>query len=71
MFVSKHAVFMKKEFLLEDSGNKVELREVQNAQINADHLTGLEDVIHSDKETVDPFETQNLRRTSRTHTIPE
>ena len=31
MFVSKHVMFIEKEFLLEDSGSKVELGEVQNA----------------------------------------
>ena len=40
VFVSKHVVFMEKEFLLEDSRSKIELGEVQNAQTDVDHLTG-------------------------------
>ena len=39
MFVLKHALFMEKELLLEDSGSKVELEEVRNAETNKDHLT--------------------------------
>ena len=31
MFVSKHIVFLENEFLLRDSGRKVELEEVQDA----------------------------------------
>ena len=37
LFVSKHTIFLEKEFLLrEDNGNKVELGEVQNAQTDVD-----------------------------------
>ena len=32
MFVSKHVVFLEKKFILRDSGSKVELGEVQDAQ---------------------------------------
>ena len=40
LFVSKHVVFLEKEFLLrEDSGSKVELSEVQDALTDASHLT--------------------------------
>ena len=35
MFVSKHSIFLEKEFLLRDSGSKVALEEVQDAQIDA------------------------------------
>ena len=69
MFVSKHVVFMEKGFLLKDSRSKVELGEFQDAQTEADHLTGLEAVIHCDEETVDPSEAQALRMTSRTLTV--
>ena len=62
---------MEKEFLLENSGSKVELVKVQNAQIDMDHLNGPEFVIHSDEETVNPSEAQALRRTSRTRSVPE
>ena len=65
MFISKHAMFMEKEFLLEDGQSNVELVEVQNAQTYMDHLTGLEFVIYSDEETVDPSKAQALRGTSR------
>ena len=34
MFVSIHAVFLEKEFILGDSGSKTELEEVQETQIN-------------------------------------
>ena len=34
MFVSNHDVFLEEEFLLRESGRKVELREVQDAQID-------------------------------------
>ena len=40
LFVSKHTVLLKKEFLLrEDSGSKDELGEVQSAQIDTDQPT--------------------------------
>ena len=71
MLVSKHDVFMEKEFFLEDSESKVELREVQNVQSNVDHLTGHEVIIHSDEKIVDPFEAQAFRRISRTHNVLE
>ena len=71
VFVSKDVVFMEKKFLLEDSGIKVELREVQNAQTDVDHLTGYEVVIHIDEGTIDLFEAQAFYRTTRTHTIIE
>ena len=42
LFISKHVVFLEKEFLLrEDSGRKVELSEVQDALTNASHLMNL------------------------------
>ena len=71
VFISKHVVFIEKEILLEDSGSKVELREVQNTQTDATHLIGPQAVIHSHKETVDPFEAQVLRKTGRTRTVQE
>ena len=37
MFVSKHAIFLEKEFLLEEaSGSKIELGEVQEPQMETD-----------------------------------
>ena len=48
VFVSKHVVFMEKEFLIEDSGSNVELGEVQNPQTNVAHLIRPKIVIHSD-----------------------
>ena len=40
VFVSKHPVFLEKEFLLrEDNGSKGELGEVQSAQIDSDQPT--------------------------------
>ena len=70
LFVSKHVVILEKEFLLRgDSRRKVEFGEVQDAQIDADHLTKPEVVIHGDEVAVDPSKTQALCRISRIHTV--
>ena len=72
MFVSKHAVFLEKEFLLrEDSGSKVELSEVQDALTDASHLTEPEAVIHDDELIADSSKTQVFRRTSRIRFVPK
>ena len=72
MFVSKHVVFLEKEFLLrKDSGSKVNLGEVQDPLIDASHLTEPEAVIHEDELEADPSEAQALRRTSRICTFLE
>ena len=72
LFVSKHVVFLEKEFLLrEDSGSKVELSEVQDALTNTYHLTELEVVIHDDELIANSSKTQVIRRTSRIRSIPE
>ena len=66
LFVSKHVVFLEKEFLLrKDSGSKVNLGEVQDPLIDKSHLTEPEAVIHEDELAADPSEAQALRRTSR------
>ena len=58
LFVSKHAVFLEKEFLLrEDSRSKVELSEVQDALTGASHLTEPEAVIHDDEFIADSSKT--------------
>ncbi|KAJ8755827.1 hypothetical protein K2173_024372 [Erythroxylum novogranatense] len=55
VFVSKHAVFLEKEFLLqEDSGSKIELEEVQDARTDADQLAQLKLVTHHDEVTAQP-----------------
>ena len=41
VLVSKHVVFLEKEFLLRDNEKKVELEEVQDAQIDTDQLPKL------------------------------
>ena len=65
MFFSKHVVFLEKEFLLRgDSRSKVELREIQDAQTNANHLIKPRLVIHDDEVATDPSKAQALRRTS-------
>ena len=47
VFVSKHVVFLEKEFLLkEDSGSKVELDKVHDPQINMDQPTDPESITH-------------------------
>ena len=72
LFVSKHVVFLEKEFLLrEDSGSKVGLREVQDALTNASHLTELEAVIHDDELIADSSKTKVIRRISMIHSVPE
>ena len=72
LFVSKHAIFLEKEFLLrEDSGSKVELCEVQDALTDTSHLTELEVVIHDDEFIADSSKTQVSHRTSRIRCVPE
>ena len=72
LFVSKHVVFLEKEFLLrEDSGIKVELSEVQDALIDASHLTEPEAVIHDDELIADSSKTQVFCRTCRIHYVPK
>ena len=72
MFVSKHVIFLEKEFLLrEDSGSKVELSEVQDALTEASHLTEPKAVIHDDELIADSSKTQVFRRTSRMCYVPE
>ena len=47
MFVSRHVVFLRKEFLLnEDSGSKIELDEVHDSQIDMDQLTDPKSMTH-------------------------
>ena len=72
LFVSKHAIFLEKEFLLrEDNGSKVKLSEVQDALTDASHLTEPEAVIHDDELIADSSKTQVFRRTSRICYVPE
>ena len=72
LFVSKHVVFLEKEFLLrEDNGSKVELSEVQDALTDTSHLTEPEAVIHDDEFIADFSKTQVFCRTSRIDSIPE
>ena len=72
MFVSKHVVFLDKEFILrENSGSKVEFGEVQDALTEASHMTKPEVLIQEDELATDPSEAQALRRTSRVCTLPE
>ena len=71
MFVSKHVIFLEKEFLLRDSGSKVELEEIQDVQAEENQLPELEADIHSAEIAANPFEAQALRRSSRIRTVPE
>ena len=68
-FVSKHVVFLEKEFLLIGSRSKVELEEVQGAQTDVDQLPEPKVVIHKYEIVVDPSKAQVLCRTSRIRTI--
>ena len=72
LFVSKHAVFLEKEFLLrEDSRSKVELSEVQDALTDTSYLNEPKAVIHEDEFIVDSSKPQVFRRTSRICSVPE
>ena len=72
LFVSKHVVFLEKEFLLrEDNGSKVELSEVQDALTDTFYLTEPEAVIHDDELIVDSSKTQVFHKTSRIRSVPE
>ena len=72
LFVSKHVVFLEKEFpLREDSGSKVDLSEVQDALTDASHLTEPEAIIHDDELIADSSKTQVFRRTSRIRFFPK
>ena len=72
LFVSKHDVFLEKEFLLrEDNGSKVELVEVQDALTDTSHMTEPEAIIHDDELTIGSSKAQALRRTNRIHTVPK
>ena len=65
MFVSKHVVFLENEFILRDSGSKVELEEVQDARIGSDQLLEFKADIHRDETTVGPSKAQALRMSCR------
>ena len=54
VFVSKHVVFLEKEFLLGDNGSKVEVEEVQDAQTNVYQLLEHEANIHRDEIATGP-----------------
>ena len=72
LFVSKHVVFLEKQFLLrEDSGSKVELNEVQGALTDASHMTEPEAVIHDDEFIADSSKTQVFCRVSRIRSFLE
>ena len=60
VFISKHVVFLEKEFLLRDSGSKVELEEVQHAQAETNQLPEPEAIIHRDEIIVDPSNDNHL-----------
>ena len=71
MFVSKHVVFLEKEFLLKDNGSKDELEEVQDAQTDTNQLLESKADIHRNEILADPSGAQADRRLSRIHTIPK
>ena len=72
LLVSKHVVFLEKEFLLrEDSGSKVKLSEVQDALTDASHLIEPEAVIHGDEFIADFSKTQVFCRTSKIRSVLE
>ena len=68
VFVSKHAVFLEKEFMHKgDSGSKIELNEVQEEQTNIDQSVDPESINRIDE----PSHTQEPRRSSRIRVVPE
>ena len=71
VFASKYVVFLEKEFLLKDSGSKVELEEVQDAQADKIQLPELKADIHRDEMAVNPYGAQALHRSSRIHIVQE
>ena len=72
MFVSKHAVFLEKEFLLnENNGSKIEHDVVHDLQMDMDQPTDPEPVTHDDEVIGEPVETQALRHSTRVRTVPE
>ena len=71
MLVSKHAVFLEKEFLLEASGSKIELGEVLVSQMKVDQLTCPDPISHTDEIMGESIETQTPRRSIRVRTVPK
>ena len=65
MFVSRHATFLEKEFILEgNSGSKIELDKVQEAQTTTDQ-------VETPVLTEQPFVEQPIRRSGRVSRQPE
>ena len=65
MFVVKRAVFLEKEYLLqEDNGNKIDLEEVSDSQINDSSLDEPSSHVVQDN-------TQEVRRSGRVPKQPE
>ena len=72
VFVSKHAVFLEKEFLLKgESGSKIELDEVQDQQQDVNQPIDPMPITHDDEVIIEPKTTQGPRRTSRAYGPPE
>ena len=68
IFVSKHAIFLEKEFLLkEDSGSHFDLNEVQNEQVDINQPIENVPESHNDEVTKETESTPILYRSSRTH----
>ena len=65
VFVSRHATFLEKEFILEgNSGSKIELDEVQEAQTTTDR-------VETPVLTEQPFVEQPIHRSGRVSRQPE
>ena len=65
MFVAKRAVFLEKEYLLqEDNGNKIDLEEVPDSQINDSSLDELSSQVVQDN-------TQEVWRSGKVPKQPE
>ncbi|KAL8134657.1 hypothetical protein AgCh_009620 [Apium graveolens] len=65
VFVSRHATFLEKEFILEgNSGSKIELDEVQEAQTTTDQ-------VETPVLTEQPFVEQTIHRSGRVSRQPE
>ena len=68
VFVSNHAIFLEKEFLLkENSGSKIELDEVQEQQTNIDQPIDPTPIARVDEVITKPKTTQGTCSTSRAY----
>jgi hypothetical protein len=74
VFVSRHATFLEKEFLLKEaSGSSIDLEEIQEPQITTEVGTSTQQMVVEPEQVVVQVtdETQDVRRSSRPRQEPE